>query len=300
MQNYININSIIDVNQIIEVWSIQEENEVHGIWNLIAYPVLADDSMALIFERKRIDDEDSSICDYRILYYDIHKKLCSDKVVEFSLDNEIVVTVFGREDAFRYVGYSMEMDEYYVDSMIKEDGMRFYIGGEVCRIAAKPTGEIVVGYSCEDNTWSDDVFIKIFSKDGVEKSIVQDSLAISCMDITLDHENSVWYHLFPYNKICKIGKNQVEEYKVELSGFDGFALSKDCKTLIVGFKCGDEYSRLYKMELQDKKYVNPVECRIHMSTDIDDDYVQCFCTEFSCLKSFIAFDLGGIIAVSEI
>ena len=301
MENYINISTIINVDQMIELWSTQEENEVDGTWNLIAYPVLSDDSVALIFERKRSNDKDDSfICDYRILYHDIHKKICSEKVLEFSLVNEIVVTVLGKEDAFRYVGYSMKTYEYYVDSMRKEEGKRFYIGDEVCRIVAKPTGEIVVGYSCEEGARYDNASIKTFSNEGVDISIVEDSLAICCKDITLDYENNVWYHLYPYNKICKIGKNQVEEYGVELSGFDGFALSKDCKTLVVGFQCGEEYSRIYKMELQDNKYMNPIECQIHMGTEIDDVYEQSSYTEFSCLKSYIAFKLEGIIAVAEI
>ena len=51
------------------------------------------------------------------------------------------------------------------------------------------------------------------------------------------------------------------------------------------------------MELQDKKYVNPIECNIHMSMDMHDSYEQ---NEFSCLKSYIAFDFDGMIAMSEI
>ena len=236
--------AVIDTNEILASWDEDWTDEGdQEDWRLIAYPIMADGRILLLFEMR---DEihagkydtfhvESTYSHYRVLEYKMENdELCLISKYRFMAQNADVATVYLYNDELKAVISGGANNNYSVLPMVPtNDEGQFKVFGNVHRFVSNSRGDLIVGYR---NNLYDKCRIPVlaFDEDGDIIGRVHDEYALNCSDINLDADENVWYHLFPSSTIDVLGKD--ESHKVELSGWNCFALSTDMSKLFVSFE----------------------------------------------------------------
>lgn len=304
--------AVLDTNEILRSWSEGwQGGEEQESWRLIAYPIMADGRILLLFE---LCDEiyggkhgsfytESTFSHYRVLEYGMEdNKLKLINRYRFQAQNAAVATVFLHDGVLSAVISVDGGNSYSVLPMIpSNDDGQFSIFRDVHRIAVTGRGDLVVGY--KNNLRDEDrVPVLVFDPDGKRVDRVEDEYALCCADINLDAEENIWYHLFPSSSIDVLGKN--ESHRVELSGWDCFTLSSDRSRLFLSFDAYDGESVQYILK-RDRagNYVDPVRFDFRPTNEKGEVLEAKDCIVFgacSAMKSRVLLNADGRLFLFDI
>ncbi len=301
--------AVIDTNEILASWDegwTDEGRQEH--WRLIAYPIMADGRILLLFE---MCDEiyaggydtfhvESTHSHYRVLEYGIKDdQLELINRYRFMAQNADVATVFLYNGELRAAIASGGHDSYSVVPMIPvNDGAQFGIYGNINRFISNSRGDVIVAYR---NNLYDEARLPllVFNKDGETIGQVRDDCALSCADINFDAMENIWYHLFPSSSIDVLGKE--ESHRVALSGWDCFALSTDKSRLFLSFERGGAGSVQYILT-RDKKgnYTAPIRFDFCPMDGNGGRLTAADCGASSSMKSWVLLNADGRLYLYDI
>ena len=264
--------AVIDTNEILQEWKEgwNDEEGKQESWKLVSYPIMADGRILLLFVMK--DEIYGGNYDtfravhthshYRVLEYQMENgDLRLKNRYRFKAQDAHVGTVFLYDDVLRAT-ISVEGDENYkVLNMIPEnDDSQFTIYSSIETVTSNSKGDVIVAYN--ENLRDPARFpVMMFGKDGKVKVRYKDEWALYCSDVNIDEDENIWFHMYPSTALSKLAPEtkRVEMHKVEMQGFDAFALSSDRTKLFVHFSEYGGGSVQYVMTAdKDGNYVNPI------------------------------------------
>ena len=260
--------AVIDTGKILADWQEGWEKGDIENWRLIAYPIMPDGRILLLFEmreyyygRNGARTEDF-VSYYRVLEY--KQNMDGPELVgkyRFKMDSAYVFTVFLMNGELKACVRANTGLNYTVLPMIPEnDDGQFKVFRYVERLIVDSTGNVIVGYDknlMDKARWP----LMVFDPQGEETAHYFDAQALQCRDVNLDGSEKIWFHLFPSD--CLISWEPAQQksgkHTVALQGFDAFALSRDQTRLFVFFSDLDGGSVQYILSRNsDGDYVNPI------------------------------------------
>ncbi|MBE6069672.1 MAG: hypothetical protein E7211_18575 [Clostridium lundense] len=267
---------VFPVNRMLQSWaeSWNEHDEPTEDWRLVAWPFLADGSIALLFEfRNEIYDGNidrmypariSSF--YKVYIYDPH----SGKLLKrhrFRLQDGFCYTVFFYDGNLYGVVKPWASQKYDVIRMWpgKCDHDQFKIGKNVTRVVSDREGNVYVGYECKAHSEENGVTpIICYAEHNNWKLPIKSEFPVTrCQDLTLDAKDRFWYHLYPDNRLQRLEDGYSVAYTVEISGFAGFGFSQSGDYLLTEFDYkDDEGCRLFAMRRDKAAYIDPVPVKV--------------------------------------
>ncbi len=302
----------IDTNAILDSWREGwQGGDQQEDWRLTAYPIMADGRILLLFEMR---DEihaggydsfhiQSTFSHFRVLEYAMNDNtLQLINKYRFMAQNADVATVYLYNGELKAAISANGGESYSVLSMIPtNDAGQFKIFGDTHRFASNSSGEIIVAYK---NNQHDEcrMPLVVFDKNGRTINCVCNDYALRCADINLDADENIWYHLFPSTCIDVLGKD--ESHKVELSGWDCFALSSDKSKLFLSFD-GDGKESVQYILTRDSKgdYIAPVRFEFHPTNEDGKVLTAADCDVFgysSSMKSWVILNADGKLYLYDI
>lgn len=304
--------AVLDTNEILRSWSEGwQGGEKQEKWRLIAYPIMSDGRIVLLFEMcdeiygGKFDSVhvESTFSHYRVLEYGMKKnKLKLTNRYRFQAQNADVATVYLHDGTLSAVISADGGKSYSVLPMnpSNDDG-QFRVFRDIHRIAVTGRGDLVVGY--KNNLLDKDRMpLLVFDENGKIIDRVQDEYALCCADINLDAEENIWYHLFPSSSIDMLGKN--ESHRVELSGWNCFALSSDKSRLFLSFEEQEGGSVQYILERdQVGNYGAPVRIDFRPTNEKGEVLEAEDCNIFgacSAMKSWVLLNADGRLFLYDI
>ena len=206
----------IDVCDILNGW-MKEWSETPEIcteeWNLVAFPVLADGKVALLFESPILvfeNDEEGGLLtttlenQYRVLVYDPKTGEQTGKY-RFKVYGGYTTTVFFKNGKL-YATVSVEGRRQYTALQMwpgSDDEHQIRIGDDINCLAATEAGDIIVSYNGGDERMEEAEEemprIRIFHADGSREDIshfydevIGGEPEDFVIDVTLDNQDRIW------------------------------------------------------------------------------------------------------------
>lgn len=262
---------VFHVDNMLQSWAKtwQEYEKPTEQWELVAYPFLADGTIALLFEFR--DDVIAGRYPnvysvgftnfYKLYVYDpcTGKTICRHR---FRLQGGTCFTVYFCDQKLYGIVNVQGMDSYSVIHLWPgiNDNDQFRIGKHITRAVADRNGNLFVGYECRGDH-PEEAPVMCFEKHNAAcKSATSPHPVVSCRDLTLDAQSRFWFHAFPDNRLLRLDDNHLTWYNVEFSGFSGFGFSENGDKLLAEFDYDDlNGCRLYVMEhdCRSLSYINP-------------------------------------------
>lgn len=249
----------IDVLEILNGW-MEEWNETLETcteeWNLVAFPVLADGRVALLFESPILayeTDEEGGLQagivenHYRVLVYDPKSNEQVGKY-RFRVCNGYATTVFFKGDRL-YAAVSPEGECQYTALQVwpgSDDEHQIRIGEDINCLATTGAGVIIVSYNGGDERLEEaeeegeaPPLISIFCADGERKDLGcfydEDTVEPSedyVIDVTLDRQERIWAMLNDEETAVMYDKDgSLTVYSLPVFGVSVLALPDDCSCL---------------------------------------------------------------------
>ena len=253
----------IDVLEIVNGWMAEWNETLESCteeWNLVAFPVLADGRVALVFESPILayeaDEEGGLRAEtienhYRVLVFDPKSNELVGKY-RFKIGNGYATTVFFKGDRL-YAAVSPEGECQYTALQVwpgSDDEHQIRIGDDINCLAATGAGDIVVSYNGGDERFEEAEedaeeegeelpLISIFYADGDRKDIGcfydEDTEAPSedyVIDVTLDRQERIWAMLDDEETAVMYDKDgSLTVYSLPVSGVSALAVPDDCSCL---------------------------------------------------------------------
>ena len=304
--------AVIDTNDILKTWNEGWQGGCNQEdWRLIAYPIMVNGRILLLFE---MCDEiyggkydsfhvESTYSHYRVLEYGMQdQKMTLLNRYRFQAQNADVATVFLHFGVLSAVISADGGRRYSVLPVIPSDDVgQFNVYGNLHRFAATSLGDLVVAY--KNNLRDEDrVPLLVFDENGEIINRIQDEYALYCADINLDADENIWYHMFPSSSIEVLGKD--ESHRVELSGWDCFALSSDKSRLFLSFEEQEGGSVQYILERdQSGNYTAPVRFDFRPTNEKGEPLEADDCKVFggcSAMKSWVLLNADGRLFLYDI
>ncbi len=240
--------AIIDTNQILADWkgNWDDNDDRQEKWELIAYPIMADGRVLLLFEMKdeiyagKYDSFHAShtISHYRVLEYQYENgEMKQIGKYRFQGQDSHVGTVYLYDGKLNASISLSGRESYSILPMVptNDDG-QFKIYENIRTLITNSQHDIIVAY---DRNLHDKyrLPLMVFSEDGEVTKRYHDEFALACSEINLDEEENIWFHMYPSSTVDVLNtKNtRVDSYPVALQGFDGMAISSDKSKLFVEF-----------------------------------------------------------------
>lgn len=308
----INPRAVIDSNEILDSWKEGwAGNDKAEEWRLIAYPIMADGRILLLFEMR---DEihagnydtfhvESTFSHYRVLEYAMKEDtLRLINKYRFMAQNADVATVYLYDGELWAVISGNGGNTYSALPMIPtNDDRQIKVFGNVNRFASNSSGDLIVAYKYNQHD-KYRIPLLVFDKNGETIDRVHDEYALKCADINLDKEENIWYHLFPSSTICMLGKD--ESCAVALSGWDCFAFSSDRSKLFLSFD-GDGYESAQYILTKDNlgNYSSPIRFTFQPTNDKGEVMKTDDCDVFgicSSMKSWVLLNAGGRLFLYDV
>ena len=314
----------IDVLEIVNGW-MEEWNETSEIcteeWNLVAFPVLADGRVALLFESPILayetDEEGELQADtienhYRVLVYDPKSGEQVGKY-RFKIYNGYATTVFFKGDRL-YAAVSPEGECQYTALQMwpgSDDEHQIRIGDDINCLAATGAGDIVVSYNGGDGSPEDaegegeaPPLISIFCADGERKDIscfydedTEEPSEDYVIDVTLDRQERIWAMLDDEETAVMYDKDgSLTVYSLPISGVSALAVPDDCSCLYASSRDEEEEDCywLFRIPLteDDEEDEEPEICAVQTP-----EGNAVFTDGSSFLKNIMAALIDGVIYV---
>ena len=309
--------AVIDTNGILEEWR-EGWNDGDGKtepWELVNYPIMPDGHVLLLFKM------DSKIYGGHVSELKVIHKNTYCRVLEigtesgkpeilnryrFSVQDAHVGTVF-LHDGILSAAVSVEGKEKYdvVQMLPVDDEKQFTIYRDVETAVMDSRGNIAVAY-CRNLRDPARYPVMVFNRDGEVVERYHDEQALTCLDVNLDSEERVWFHLHPSATIDMLDRDAriVETHGVELQGMRSFALSTDRSKLYAAYTEYEGGSAHYVMTADENgDYVNPMRFEF-LPRDKDGKILETKdCEVFgqpSTMKSWVILNADGVLHLYDI
>ena len=298
--------AVLDTNAILASWQEGWEGADCENWELKNYPIMADGRLLLHFEmRNEMHDENGQlngqadsrnrVLEYRIL----EKGLEPMGKYKFSFENTHISTVFCYDGKLRAVVRHNSKHSYWVLSLIPDDlELSFKVFGNIETLITNSREQVIAAYN---KNLMDEAHapLMVFDKDGVELGRYEDSDALACLDVNLDAQERIWFHLYPSDTIDCFDpeKGVVERHRVALQRFGTFAFSTDMSRLFVSFTEYEGGSVQYVMTRnQNGDYADPVRFEFAPTNSEGEELEAKDCKVFgkpSSMKSWVVLNADG-------
>lgn len=309
--------AVIDTNQILDEWrdGWDDKDEKQEKWELKAYPIMADGRVLLLFE---MTDEvysgsyDSfhavhAISHFRILEYQLQEgELRPLGKYRFSTQDAHVYTVSLYDGKLNAAICRKRGGSCSILPMVptNDDG-QFRIFRNVRRLITSSKQEVIVGY--DRNLFDEERMpLLVFSEDGKVIKRYRDEYALACVEVNLDHEENIWFHMSPSDTVDMLDpeSKRVISHPVALQGFEAMAMSSDRTRLFLEFSESEGGSVFYVLTLQENgSYAKPIRFVFHPESETDDpkkleDYEVYGCA--STMKSWVILNADGKLYLYDI
>lgn len=264
--------AVIDTNQIISDWAgdWDDHDDNQEKWELKNYPIMADGRVLLLFEMKdeiyagKYDSFHTAhtVSHYRVLEYQLEDgKLNQIGKYRFQAQDAHVGSVYLYDGKLNAIISSAGSESYSVLPMVptNDDG-QFKIYGNISTVITNSQQDVIVAYKRNLHDKSR-LPLMMFSGDGEVLKKYHDEYALACSEVTLDHEENIWFHMYPSSAVdvMDMKNNRITSYPVELPGFDGMAISTDKSKLFVEFSEYEGGSSFYVLTRNENgAYAKPV------------------------------------------
>ena len=308
---------IIDTNSILESWKtgwIDEGTEQEN-WRLQCYPIMPDGRVLLLFE---MEDEiyagnydtfhvESTHSHFRVLEFgmaDGHMEQIGK--YRFMAQNASIGTVFLTDQKLRSSIRIRNRNAYSIISHIpSDDEQQFSVYSNIERMITDSRGNIIAAYN-KNLLDKDHLPVAVFGKEGKIDNAYHDKYALSCLDVNLDHDENVWFHLYPSNSLDRLGENGIitDSHHVALPGFSSFALSDDLSRLFVSLSEYQGGSMQYILH-KDKNgnYTKPIRFEFNPTDENGEELTAKNCKVFgrcSSMKSWVVLNADGKLYLYDI
>ena len=298
--------AVIDTNSILEAWKDGwAEPLVNNDWALESYPVMPDGTVLLLFGRYDSVKEARAAGDnavhigahYRVLQYGLGAdgpKLMNE--YRFCLQNRRVKSVFVRDEKLFAIAADWDSDFHTVLQQYPEteEDSGFQIFDNVNRVQSRSDGTLLVSYVGDSKTPLKTPFLVMYDVDGEFYDTCKVANAVSILDINLDADENIWLHSYPSQYLIWLNEDErsMEKHRVELQGFDGFALSDDKTRLVTAFEGENNRCLIYVMYADEKgDYVSPFRFAFEPKDDdgkiIDPGDCECYGCPSMCKSDMI-------------
>lgn len=309
--------AVIDTNAILKGWKDgwTDEGTEQENWKLQAYPIMPDGRILLLFE---LEDEiyggkydsfhvESTHSHFRVLEYGwVEGRLEQIGKYRFMAQNAQVGTVFLTDGKLRSSIRVRDRESYTILPQIpSDDKQQFRVYRNIETMITDNRGNIIVGYNKNLHD-CDRVPVAVFGTDGKIAYAYRDEYALSCLDINLDREENVWFHLYPSTTLDRLGTDGkiVESHHIALPGFGAFALSDDLSRLLVSFTEYEGGSIQYILHrTKDGDYINPIRFDFLPEDETGESLEAKDCKVFgrcSSMKSWVILNADGRLYLYDI
>ncbi len=265
--------AVIDANAILSGWREGWKDNGHDSepWELIAYPIMADGQILLLFELKseiyagKYDSfhVDATHSHFRVLAYRLVDGVLRETGrYRFAAQCCELATVFLRDGVLSALIRSRGSSSYHLLQMIPtDDDAQFLAFAYPTRAAMKSDGTLAVSYG-RNQSDKERIPLLTFGSGGEELGKYRDSKALACRDLNLDAAEHIWFAMYPaafLHEAKDSGLTEIVTHRVALQGFDCFALSDDHSRLFASFSETDGGTAQYILS-QDENgdYVDPI------------------------------------------
>ena len=317
----------IDVLEIMSGW-MNEWNETLEIcteeWNLVAFPVLADGRVALLFESPILeyetDEEGGPHAGtlenlYRVLVFDPKSGEQAGKY-RFKVYNGYATTVFFKDDRL-YAAVSPEGECQYTALQMwpgSDDEHQIRIGDDINCLAATEAGDIIVSYNGGDGRFHEaeeeggaQPLISIFPADGERKDIgcfydedTEEPSEDYVIDVTLDRQERIWAMLSDEETAVMYDKDgSLTVYSLPVPDVSALAVPDDCSCLYASSQDEEEEDSYWlfriPMTADDEEDEEPEICAVQTP-----EGNAVFTDGSSFLKNIMAALIDGVIYVIDL
>ena len=243
--------SEINYTKIIDEWQGEWDENISNClnpWKLVAYPIMPNGTALLIFELEEhvTGDDPHALFSYRILLYDMTMEPKLLKKAQVQLQDEQLQVAFFIKDELYIVKGNEEGRYILCHARPYGNPEECSLGEAISDYAITKNGNIMVGYSCWDDSGDRCTPVVTFVRDGENKYLRLPS-AVGCKCLATDANGNVWAHVAPKNTILKFNEDSFEEYFAEIAGYDAFGFSEDGKKLLVSYVMEHRSSRNYEL-----------------------------------------------------
>ena len=309
--------AVIDTNAILRSWKkgwtdagSGEEN-----WELLCYPIMSDKRVLVIFEMK---DEihagkydsfhvENTYSHFRLLEFgEVNGKLEEIGKYRFMSQNASIGSAFLYDGKLRLAIRDWKNSSYTIlPSIPVDDEKQFCVYSNIETMLSDSTGNIIVGYS-KNLRDRDRLPVAFFNTEGKIVRAYHDEYALSCLDVNLDRNENVWFHLSPSSTLDRLGEDgRIDEsIHLALPGFTCFALSDDLSRLFVSFSEYDGGSTQFILHKNSHgEYTDPIrfeflpEDENGKRLEVKDSQVFGHC---SSMKSWVILNADGRLYLYDI
>ncbi len=240
--------AVIDTNAILREWreNWHDEEGVQEDWELVCNPIMPNGHVLLLFRMKdeirggkHPGSETVHTCTHcRVLEYEIKDGVPQIRNrYRFKVQDAHVGTVMLHDGVLRAAVSQDDSEAFDILQVYPADGdKQFTVYANIDTMVTDSSGNVAVAYvkNLKDPARCP---LMVFNPEGEAVNRYHDEETLVCLDVNLDCEESVWFHLRPSATLDRLVKdsNRVESHKLELQGFDSFALSTDRSKLFVEF-----------------------------------------------------------------
>ncbi len=309
--------AVIDTNEILEAWQEgwHDEDGKFEPWELVAYPIMPDGHILLLFKMKeeiyggQAPDLQAihSVTFYRVLELSVENgKAEIISKYRFKAQDAHVGTVFLHDGVLRAAISVDGSEKFDVVQMVPvDDDRQFTIYRNVETAVMDSKGNIVVAY-CKNLRDPARCPVMMYNSDGDIIKRYQDEKTLACLDVNLDSKERVWCHLHPSETLDMLEQEtkRVETHRVALQGFRAFALSTDGSKLYAAFTEYEGGSSHFVMTADENgNYINPIRFAF-LPKDKDGRILETKdCEVFgqpSTMKSWVLLNADGVLYLYDI
>lgn len=307
----------INVDDILKSWA-EEWSETPATctqkWKLSAINVLADGTIALLFEypvnyyEGSVDNYEEHVVTnyYRVLMYDPKKKKLIGKY-RFSVYWGFATTVFFKNGCLYAVIAPFSKDEKYMFTALHmwpgaDDEHQIYLGENVSCAAARSNGDVIVCYDkdseieVDEGVFSGMIFLTNGEFRGIPCFTDTNKGRTHGMGVfTLDSEERIWGLLYDMRTVvCCEHDGSYTKYRISDEDAENIAVPDDAKGLYFIYDDIPGYGLGY-MPINGDTKENSVSCVLRTKTG----EVRYF-ENFSFLKGTAAFLADGTVHVANL
>lgn len=293
----------INTGKIIEDWKSLKFDEDYAEpcegWELLAYPIMPDKSVLVIFQNTTeadAEDTEKSVYYYRLLHFDKNGQITEQRRAR--LIGEVLHTAYYDRQAHLHIVYSPIGDEtsYVYDA---DDGAAAHtarpLGEDISILITNSKGNIFVGRNYSSYLeWADDL-VTIYGSDAKK---ITDNIytGYRCSELVLDDNENVWCYTEPITALYKLTPNRTGNYRYKRENFPlsrvlAIAISHDGNTIFCECECAPNRSRFYLFNRHNGEFGEPKELRLPF-------VIQEYCELYglcSTAKNRILFNVDGTL-----
>ncbi len=305
--------AVLDTDAILESWQKDWKGMDCERWKLRDYPIMADGRLLVHFEKQsELHDGNGlpngqTISENRVLEYRLLEtgmELMGK--YRFSFENTKIGSVFLCDGNLYVVVRHCSRDHYDVLSLSEDDlEFDFTVFCNIERVVLNSRAQMIAAYN---RNLMDEAHapLMVFDQNGEELGRYEDLHTLACLDVSLDAQERIWFHLYPSETIDCFDPERgvVERHRVALQGFQAFAFSTDMSRLFVSFSEHEGGNVQYLLSRdQNGDYVDPVRFRFAPTDSKGEERNVTDCQVYgnaSSMKSWVVLNADGKLYLYDV